>query len=547
MSRFINLRSSIKYFYGGLISILLVGFFSALLFGCNNSQVANNPTGRITIGTTSTIRTLDPADAYDLLSGNILFNVCDRLYTYKPGTTDLIPELAADFPAISDDGLTYRIPLKSGIKFHDGTDFNASAMAFSLNRFIKLGGAPAFLLADIVKSVTAINPTELEIALKERSQFFPKLLAFTGAAAISPKAYGNSSGFLPNQAICTGVYQVAEYIEGNILRLNPFSDYWGEKPKNAGIDLQFISSNANLLNSFKTGGVDVAWQTLSPAQIHNLEVNANKYGWNIASNQGSVILYMVLNVKQSPLDHIKVRQAIAAAINRPLLAERVFQNQRIPLYSLVPKTLSDYKPTFQNLYGDGNGKLARKLLTEAGYSDTNPAQVSFWYAPKYAGNGDLVLSTLKAAITRDVGKILEIKLEKVDTTTAYGYLDQGVYPTFFLDWVPDIFDPDNFLQPFLTCDQGNLQNGCIKGRSQYQGAFYYNPEINDLISTQRIELNPQKRSALLIEIQEILARDVPFIPLWQNKEYAFGRSQIKGLKVEPTQQLNYANIYKSTK
>jgi len=535
----------LKNIYFWLISILLVSFFSALLFGCNNSQVANNSVERITFGTTSTIRTLDPADAYYLISGNILFNACDRLYTYKSGTTELTPQLAADFPIVSADGLTYTIPLKTGIKFHDRTNFNANAMAFSLNRFIKRGGAPSFLLGDVVESIKAVNPKELEIKLRERSQFFPKLLAFTGTAAISPTAYKNLEGFMPNRLICSGAYEVGEYIEGNILRLNPFPDYWGEKPKNDGIDLQFLSSNANLLNSFKTGGVDVAWQTLSPAQIHNLEVNADKNGWTIASNQGSVILYMVVNVQQPPLDNLKVRQAIAAAINRPLLSERVFKNQRIPLYSLVPKTLSDSIPVFQNLYGDGNGKLARSLLTEAGYSDSNPVQVSFWYPPKYAGNGDLVLSTLKAAIARDVGKILEIKLEKVDTTTAYSYLDRGVYPTFFLDWVPDVFDPDNFLQPFLTCEQGSLEKGCIKGRSQYQGSFYYNPEINNLIAQQRIETSPQKRSALLAQIQEILARDVPFIPLWQNKEYAFGRSQIQGLKVEPTQQLNYAKISKS--
>jgi peptide/nickel transport system substrate-binding protein len=525
----------------GLIGILLVG----LLFACHPQIKSNQPRvpDRITIGTTSSIRTLDPADAYDLISGNILFNTTDRLYTYKSGTTELIPQLATDFPKISTDGLTYRIPIRTGVKFHDRTDFNASAMAFSLNRFMELGGAPSSLLTDVVDSIKASSPTELVIKLKQRSQFFPKLLAFTGTAAISPKAYGKK--FKPDQIVGTGAYRVAEFVEGSILRLDAFQEYWGKKPENDGIDLQFLSSNANLLNSFKTGGVDVAWQTLSPTQIHNLEVNASKNGWTVASNQGSVILYMVLNVQQPPLDDVRVRQAIAAAINRPLLTERVFQNQRIPIYSLVPKTLSDYKPVFQTLYGDGgNGELARKLLTAAGYSDANPAQVTFWYAPKYAGNGDLVLSTIKAAIARDVGKILQIKLEKVDTTTAYAYLDQGVYPTFFLDWVPDIFDPDNFLQPFLTCDRGNAK-GCIKGRSQYQGAFYFNPDMNQLMAQERIEQDLTKRSLLFTKIQEILARDVPFIPLWQNKEYAFARSGIKGVKVEPTQQLAYSTISRS--
>lgn len=527
-----------------LLIWVLSGLIGLILLGCQSPQGLIRPSDRIVIGTTSTPRTLDPADAYDLIGGNILYNSCDRLYGYRSGTTDLTPQLAADFPTISADGLTYRIPLRSGVRFHDGTDFDGAAMAFSLNRFIKLGGSPASLLADVIDNVQALEDLTLEIKLKQRSPFFLKLLAFTGAVALSPTAYGKTEGFLPNRLVCTGAYRLTEYIEGNILRLEPFADYWGAAPQNQGIDMQFLSSNANLLNAFKTGGVDVAWQTLSPIQIRNLEQTATANGWQVASSHGSAILYMVLNTQQPPLDNLKVRQAIAAAINRPLLSERVFFNQRLPLYSLVPNTLADSQPTFAKLYGDGNGQLARKLLSEAGYSDAKPAQVSFWYPPKYAGNGDLVLSTLRAAIARDVGKILEIKLEKVDTTTAFGFLDQGVYDTFFLDWVPDIFDPDNFLQPFLTCDQGNAQQGCLKGRSQYQGAFYYSAEINALIDQQRQELNPPRRSQLLSQIQTILAQDVPFIPLWQNQEYVFGRSTIRGLKIEPTQQLDYRVISK---
>jgi peptide/nickel transport system substrate-binding protein len=526
------------------IVLVLVG----ILFACTatqpNSNISRN--GRITIGTTSTIKTLDPADAYDQLTGNIHYNTLERLYAYKPGTTELVPQLAAAMPKVSPDGLIYTIPVRSGVRFHDRTDFTSEAMAFSLRRFIKLKGAPSFLMSDLIRSAQSNGLSELIVTLKRPFPLFPQLLAFPGAGAVSPLAYGGSSNkdFFPKQIVGTGPYQLAQYVEGSLLRLDVFPDYWGKTPENKGIDIQFLSSNANLLNAFKTGAVDVAFQTLSPTQIRNLETNASQQGWTVASNQGSTMLFMVLNVAQPPLDNIKVRQALAAAIDRPLLQERVFQGQRIPVYSLIPSTLRAYQPVFQKLYGDGNAKLARKLLTEAGYSDDNPAKISIWYTPKYAGNGDLVASTLKAAIAKSVGKILQIKLEKVDQTVAYSFIDKGVYPAFLLDWVPDFFDPDNFSYPFLLCEEVG-KNGCTKGGSQYWGSFYNNPEMNQLLTQQRVETDSVKRDRIFAKIQDILGRDVPFIPLWQNREYAFARPGVKRVGIEPTQQLPYSSIRKT--
>jgi peptide/nickel transport system substrate-binding protein len=523
-----------------LVCLMLV----SLLFACTSTNLApnhGNPPDRITIGTTSKIRTLDPADNNEFFPSNILYNVTERLYTYKLGTTEIIPQLAAELPKVSEDGLVYTIPVRTGIKFHDRTDFDAIAMSFCLKRFLRLKGTPAYILSDVIERIAAPSPSELIITLKQPVQFFPKLLAFTGAAAISPTVYKNITGFESDKLIGTGPYQLTQYTEGNVVRLDAFPDYWGKKPENKGIDIQFFSSPSNLFNSFKTGGVDIAFQTLSPNQIRNIEANAAKQGVNIASGQGGTILYMALNVRQPPFTDVRVRQAFAAAIDRPLLQERVFQNQRIPLYSLLPNSLPDYKPTFQKLYGDGNGELARKLLTEAGYSEQNPVRITLWYPPKYAGNGDLVVSTLKAAMEKSVGKMLEIKTERVDNTVAYGFLEQGAYQAFLLDWTPDFLDADNYLKPFLDCEK--TEDGfCTKGSTVSQGSFYSSAEMNKAIAQERQERDPIKRSVILTKIQELLAKDVPLIPLWQNREYAFARPNIGGVTVEPNQQLPYWTI-----
>ena len=461
-----------------------------------------------------------------------------------------MPQLATDMPKVSDDGLTYTVPVRTGIKFHDRTNFNAYTMKFALERFINSKGAPASILSDVIASISVPNEAELIFQLKQPLQFFPKFLAFTGAAAISPQVYKHIKDektgkllFLPDKLVGTGPYQVTQFVEGSYLRLDAFPDYWGKKPANRGIDIQFFSSNSNLLNAFKTGAVDIAFQTLTPTQVKNVETNAKQNGWTIASGQGATILYMVLNTQQAPLNDIRVRQALAAAIDRPLLESRIFFNQRAPLYSLIPSSFAESKPVFEQKYGQVNGKLARQLLQEAGYSDDKPAQITIWYSPKYGGNGDLIASTLRASIQKNVGKILQIKTERVETTVGYAFLDKGVYPAYLLDWVPDILDPDNYIKPFLECEEAEGDR-CKKGSSQFQGSFYNNSTMNELIAQQRKERDVTKRSQILQQIQEILAQDVPFIPLWQNKEYAFAQKDVLGVKIEPNQQLPYWTISK---
>ncbi|NJK36055.1 MAG: peptide ABC transporter substrate-binding protein [Oscillatoriales cyanobacterium SM2_2_1] len=491
-------------------------------------------------------RTLDPADASDFIASNILYNVTETLYTYRPGTTEIMPLLARELPQISKDGLTYRIPLRRGVQFHDRTAFDAAAMKFSLDRFMALKGAPSSVLRDVVARIRAPKSDELLIQLQKPLPLLPRILAFTGTAAISPTAYQTVAGFMGDRLIGTGPYVLREYQPGTLLRLDPFPDYWGTPPENAGIDLQIFSSSTNLFNAFRTGIVDLAFQTLSPAQIATLSTQAPQQGWQVITAPGATILYLTLNTAQPPLNDVRVRRAIAAAIDRPLLETRVFRGQRVPLYSLIPSTFAEAQPVFQHYYGDGNATLAQDLLRQAGYSPEHPAALTLWYSPKYGGNGDLVASTLRAVIARNVGSLMTVTSERVENTVGYAFLDRGVYPAYLLDWLPDVLDADNFLTPFLKCDRAILDgqnHRCLEGSTHYQGSFYHSESMNQLLQQQRLA-PPTLRRSLLRQIQELVASDVPYIPLWQNREYVFAQSQIRGVTLQPSQQLPYATIRK---
>lgn len=523
-----------------------------LTVACQGSDPSAPPTGtsdsgvdlaRITLGTTGKIRTLDPADSYEILSGNLLYNLGDRLYSNKLGTTDLEPQLATALPEVSEDGLTYTIPLREGVKFHDGTDFNAEAMAFSLQRFMDKGGQPSFLLTNVVESVEATGAYELTIRLQSPFAAFPALLSFSGLCAVSPTAYQDAPDFLPETFVGTGPYRLAE-VTTDGAKLDRFDEYWGEKAQNPGINLQVLSSSANLFNALRTGGVDLGYQSLDPEQVKTLTLDAEEDKIQVISGQGNGIHYLSVNVLSAPLDQLPVRQALAAAMDRQLLSDRVFQGQVEPLYSLVPPSLDTAVPSFEQRYNTGDPAQALALLASAGFSAEKPAVIDFWYRSNINSNA-LAATTLKAIVEDRLDGALVLNLQGVESATAYENLDKGAYPLFLLDWAPDFLEADNYLEPFLTCSEGSAATGCVLGASQYQGSFYYNDRVNSLISQQRQELDPAARQAMLKELQDIVAEEVPFIPLWANREFLFGQNNIQNLSLEPTQQVAFWPLTKS--
>jgi peptide/nickel transport system substrate-binding protein len=533
---------------GWLAGIGLAGVAIGSLFLASCRPDLNQRGSRISLGTTAKIRTLDPADAYEMLSGTVLYNLGDRLYTNWPGQTAIAPQLATALPQISPDGLTYRIPLRQGVVFHDGAPFNAAAMAFSLNRFKDSGGQPAFLLKDRVASITATAPYELTIRLKQPFAPFTALLTFPGLVAVSPKAYAPKAGgdrFFPDRFIGTGPYQLAGRT-ADTLRLTPFARYWGRKPANSGIDIQIFSSPAILFNAIKTGMVDVAYQSLDTDQIRALQQATERRRLHMATSDGTGIYYLSVNVRSAPLDRLAVRQALAYLVDRQLINQRVFANQRLPLYSLLPTELPSFVPAFYQRYGHGNPQRARHLLTTEGYSAQRPLKLQLWYRSNLETNA-LAASTLRAHIHQQMGPLVQLELRGIDSTTAYQNLDKGAYPLFMLDWTPDFLDADNYLQPFLACTKGSLAQGCEVGASQYQGSFFYSPQANRLLALQGAESNPQRRSIYLRKLQQLTAQEVPFLPLWQSREYVFSGADISGLNLQPTNQVAFAPLRRTSR
>ena len=535
--------------FGKYLSLALLCF--TLILGCNNTSNTpqqttdtTNNSQKISVGTTLKPRTLDPADNYELAGLNIIYNVSESLYTYKLGTTKIEPLLATAMPEVSSDGLVYTIPVREGVTFHDGAVFNAEAMAFSLNRFITNGGKPAFLLGDVVDTIETTGEYELKITLKQPFAAFPALLAFPGACAVSPQAYKIGAGeFNPNNLVGTGKYKLAQF-GSDAIALEINENYWGEPPTNEGVNIQVYAGNsANLFNSFRTGAVDVAYQSLDPNQITNLLEGSTQDKWQTVEGSGTNVSYLTLNLQQEPLDQPEVRQAIAAMIDRALINQRVLQGQGEAVYSLVPTAFEVYQPAFQTEYGDANIDRAKELLTQAGFSAENPATIEIWH-PSGSITRGIVAQTLKAFAEQKLDGMIQFIPSSVESASFFGNLGKGVYQAALVDWYPDFLDADNYIQPFLSCANGSDSTGCQEGAAQSRGSFYYSDSANELIKQQRQETDVTERKQIFAQLQETLAEDVPYVPLWQTKDYAFAQNNVQGVVLNPSQNFPFWQISK---
>ncbi|PSN75716.1 peptide ABC transporter substrate-binding protein, partial [filamentous cyanobacterium CCP4] len=174
-------------------------------------------------------------------------------------------------------------------------------------------------------------------------------------------------------------------------------------------------------------------------------------------------------------------------------------------------------------------------LSEAGFSESNPFTFEVWY-PSSSTTRSIVANTMKEAIETNLPGLVTVDVQTAESATLWDNVDKGVYPSVLSNWYPDYYDADTFIQPFLSCDKGSAAAGCEEGASQANGSFYYSENANKLVADQRSEQDAAARKEIFGELQEVLVEDVPYVPLWQNKDYVFAQDGVEGVEIQPTQQ-----------
>ena len=503
-----------------------------LLAGCQ-SRPTNST--HLVVASKNRIDTVDPAGAYTFGAMQLLSAIGDPLYAIAADGR-IEPRLALALPEVSADGLTVRVRLRQGVRFHDGTAFNAAAMVFTLQRFLAIGKL-SYLLGDRVQSVRATGPYSLELRLKRPFSAMAPLLSAVNLTPLSPTAYrSHRRSFLNNRFIGTGPYRLS-FFSDQQQRLEPFPGYWGRRPANGGIDLVALSNSTALYGALTSGEVDVLLSTSleidQQAALHRSALQGHlKEGQGPALEIG----YLTLLTDQPPLQRAIVRRAVALSLDRDTISRRVTLGLRPPLRDLVPPSLPGSDPKAWPSY---NPQAARSLYRQAGYCRGQRLHLPLTFRSNVPSDRLFAL-TWQAQLRQDLGDCVALEVTGMEATTAYRQLGAGAFPMILLDWMGDFPDADNYLVPLLSCDQAR-DDHCLKGASAASGSFWTRPGLEQALQRSASLSGPGRR-ALLQSIQRQTAAATPYLPLWLVAPRAWAQREISQPQFDGSGRLLLQNL-----
>ncbi len=485
-------------------------------------------------GTTEKVIDMDPANAYDFHTWEIFYNIYAGLYDYAVGKTDLIPGLAESHD-VSADGKEYTFKLRKGLKFTDGTPFDANAVKWSIDRVIALAGDPSWLVTDFVDHVDVVDQYAVKFVLKNPVAYFPSLVASVPYYPVNPNVYPKDkwvrdpSELKGGKLVGLGPYAVVSFKRDEEIVLETNPNFYGEKPKNDRIVIRYFADATTMRLALEKGEIDFAFKSFNPSDINDLEKSAKV---NTVKAPGPYIRYICFLTDTAPFNDKVLRQAIAAAVNRPQLVEKVFLGQNQPLYSMVPMGMWSHTDEFKTALGDGNVDKARSLLASKGYSESNPLAFDLWYTPSHYGDTEVDIAAVLKAQFEATG-MMKVSVKTAEWAAYRDNWANKVMPVWLLGWYPDYIDPDNYTAAFAGT-AGSKGLGIHFSSEKWDKKFVEGQTVTDM----------EKRTAIYEEIQKWWADEVPTAPVFQGTLYLFGQNNIRGLVLSAALRFMYAPIHR---
>lgn len=497
------------------------------------TTAASNP-DTIIIGTTDKIASLDSADAYAVHDWEVLKNISDGLVAWKPGTTDLEPDLATDLGTVTDNGLTYTFTLKDGIKFGDGSPLTATIYAAQLNRLLTIGPSCPNDVADAlavpyIASITAPDDKTMVFKLTTPIAYFRNLLATAPFVASDPNTFKADACnlFPPAPIYGTGPWFVSQFNADEQMVLEPNPYYTGNyKPQVKQIIMRFYSDANTLALAVQSGEIDIAWRMLSTDQITQLEAVK---GLKIGTISGGSIRFLTINRTMKPTDDPNVAKAIAASIDRNEIADTVFGGKVTPLYSMVPPGFLGATDAFDKMYASPDLAEAKKFLEASGYSATNPVKLTVYYPPEHYGATTAAWMQIIKKQLEATGE-MQVTLQAQEWSTYIPALTGGKsFSVGVMGWFFDYPDPSNYLDPFIyNGGMGNNITEAVKGSTTGTPINDTAKQLVALLQQADIEQDDTKRVEEYAKAQDLYADLAGNIPLFFEAEHVIYRDNISG-------------------
>ena len=513
--------------------------------------------GTLTFGAAGAPSLFDPFYASDGETFRISRQIFQGLVGIEPGTSNLQPELATGWRS-SEDGLRWTFTLQEGVRFHDGTEFDAEAVCANFERMFNqtgagqsdalsyywiqsFGGFADGAAPSLYESCTARNPATAVITLTRVTGQFPALLALESFYMQSPTAMARyqannvraqGEGFVfPEYATLhptgTGPFRFVGYDEANgTVELARYGQYWGESARLDRLIFRVIPDETARRQALEAGEID-GYDFPNPADWQGLRDG----GFTLQIRDPFNILYLGISQKDNPaLRDLRVRQALAYAIDRETLVSAALPDGAEVATQFYPQTVDGWAPDVQKYPHDP--QRARQLLAEAGQPTLTidmywPTEVTRPYMPDPQSIFGAIREDLEAA---------GITVNPVSRPWAGGYTDTtevGDAPVFLLGWTGDYNSPHNFIGTFFSSTEGMF----------HTGQSPWGQELSGRLQAADSEPDEATRIGMYQDISRSLMADyLPAIPLSHSPPAIVTSENVEGLVPSPLTKEEFATV-----
>ncbi len=482
--------------------------------------------------------TLDPGQTQYPYETAVLRTISEPLL--KP-TADLngVTPAAAQSYDVTSNGSVYVFHLRKTAQYWDGTPVKAQDFVYAWQRLIdpRLAApngpffAAAILNGEQVSGLDpqrdasqiptalgtlglkAVDDFTLQVTLSHPNPAFVWLAAMAAGGPIRQDVvtkYADKWASSPDSLVTNGPFRVTEMVPNVHLTVVPNPHYWGAKPKLTTIKFVVVNDGAVALAKYKNGELDEI--DVQPAQAAAVagDVHLNV---DLVKTPALSVFWIVFRLDQAPLSNVKVRQAIAAAIDRDAFIAQIFQGQGLPAETFIPKGMHGYAPDLGSTQTFDVAR-ARATFAASGVSAKDLSAVKF----SYDQSSDFSKATAKFIhdqLKTNLG--VDITLEALDSNTLSSRLDTGDFQIAGpLGWMADYPDPSDWFGIFLTTSSNNF-------------AFYQNKQYDSFVRTAGSDIEPDRRAQEYKQAQSMLASDVPVAFLAQPVSWYLVRPYLRGV------------------
>ncbi|HBB86873.1 MAG TPA: hypothetical protein DC047_04600 [Blastocatellia bacterium] len=508
---------------------------AAVLLTLGSSCRKRSATFVIALG--DNIRTIDPigspsVDAASERVRALMFNSLVR----KDEKFDYVGDLASEIKQ-SSDGTVFTFTLRDGVKFHDGRTFSSadakytldlvfsSSFAKSASFFETSNEKPADgtqpVKRSYIKSVEAPDARTLVITLAHP---WTGLLSNLVPVAMIPKDSYESQKTHP---LGSGAFKFKNYDNSQqVLDLEANADYWEGAPHIPALRVRVIADTNALQAELRSGRVDIAPlpTSLSPDAIKQLGDDRNL---QVLQFTGSNVTVLTFNCSQPPLNDVRVRQAIAYAVDRESLIRDLLLGQAKLAHSILPEESWAYSPGQKYSF---DPSMAKKLLDEAGLKDPDGDGPQFRFAKPlvYKVSGSSAAAKNYAGVIQNYLKNVgvPVSIETAELNTLFDELRRGNFQIFYGQWVGGNQDPIFFKDLFATSEIPT------EARASRNRSRYSNKEVDTLLDEAVNTFDREKAKRLYARVQEIVSREVPVLPLWYQANIVIARKNVGNINVD---------------